>query len=127
MKPVSIDSPEFLAASKKPSVLDTLARRAVRLRLESLQIGQIVLSEGGSHESFGALTDELPLTAQITVHDPRFYSEVAFGGGRQRMPKTASTETRSLLVSLHARDLVRLNGECVCLGLLPTGTGTTVL
>ena len=80
MKLVSIDSPEFLASSKKPSGLDALARRAVRARLESLQIGQIVLSENGRHESFGELTDELPLTAQITVHDPRFYSEVAFGG-----------------------------------------------
>ena len=80
MKLVSIDSPEFLAASRKPSGLDVIARRAVRARLESLGVGQIVLSENGSHESFGELTDELPLTAQITVHDPRFYSEVAFGG-----------------------------------------------
>ena len=80
MKLVSIDSPEFLAASKKPSGLDALARRAVRARLESLRVGQIVLSENGEHESFGELTDELPLTAQITVRDPRFYSEVAFGG-----------------------------------------------
>jgi cyclopropane-fatty-acyl-phospholipid synthase len=80
MKLVSIDSPEFLAASKKPTGLDALARRAVRARLESLRVGQIVLSENGHHESFGELTDQLPLTAQITVHDPRFYSEVAFGG-----------------------------------------------
>ena len=80
MKLVSIDSPEFLAASKKPSGLDALARRAVRARLESLRVGQIVLSENSQHESFGELTDELPLTAQITVRDPRFYSEVAFGG-----------------------------------------------
>ena len=80
MKLVSIDSPEFLAGSKKPSGLDAIARRAVRARLESLRVGQIVMSENGVHESFGGLTDQLPLTAQITVHDPRFYSEVAFGG-----------------------------------------------
>ena len=49
MKLVSIDSPEFLAASKKPTGLDALARRAVRARLESLRVGQIVLSENGHH------------------------------------------------------------------------------
>ena len=80
MKPVSINSPEFLERSKKPSGLDELARRAVRSRLEALQRGQIVISENGRHESFGELTDDLPLTAQLTIHDPRFYSEVAFGG-----------------------------------------------
>ena len=80
MKLVSIDSPEFLERSKKPTGLDALARRIVRSRLESLYAGQIVLSENGEHESFGELTDDLPITAQITVHDPRFYSEVAFGG-----------------------------------------------
>ena len=80
MKPVSINSPEFLERSKKPSGLDVLARRVVRSRLESFQRGQIVISENGHHESFGELTDDLPLTAQLTIHDPRFYSEVAFGG-----------------------------------------------
>ena len=80
MKPVSIDSPDFLARTRKPSAVDALARRIVRSRLESLHCGQIVVSEDGEHESFGQLTDDLPLTAQLTIHDSRFYSEVAFGG-----------------------------------------------
>lgn len=80
MRSVSIDSPKFLEASRKPTALESLARRIVRARLESLQNGQIVVSENGRHETFGAVTNELPLTVQITVNDPRFYSDIAFGG-----------------------------------------------
>jgi cyclopropane-fatty-acyl-phospholipid synthase len=80
MKELSIQSPEFLEGTRKPSGLDRLARRIVRRRLESIAFGQIVVSENGRHETFGRLTPEFPLTAQISIKDPRFYSEIAFGG-----------------------------------------------
>ena len=80
MKSVSIDSPEFLESSNKPTGLDALARRVVRARLESLRNGQIVVSENGRHETYGDVTSNLPLTVQLTIHDPRFYSDIAFGG-----------------------------------------------
>jgi cyclopropane-fatty-acyl-phospholipid synthase len=80
MKTASIDSPKFLEATRKPTMLESLARRVVRARLESLQNGQIVVTENGRHETFGAVTDDFPLTAQLTVNDPRFYSDIAFGG-----------------------------------------------
>ena len=80
MRSVSIDSPKFLEASRKPTALDALARRVVRARLASLQNGQIVVTENGRHESFGAVTDDQPLTVQLTINDPRFYSDIAFGG-----------------------------------------------
>ena len=80
MRSVSIDSPKFLEASPRPAALDTLARRVVRERLASLRNGQIVVTENGRHESFGAVTDDQPLTVQLTVNDPRFYSDIAFGG-----------------------------------------------
>jgi cyclopropane-fatty-acyl-phospholipid synthase len=80
MKSVSIDSPKFLEASRKPTGLEALARRVVRARLESLRNGQIVVSENGRHETFGEVTDDLPLTVHLTIHDPRFYSDIAFGG-----------------------------------------------
>ena len=80
MKPVSIDSPEFLEASGKPTGLEALARRVVRARLESLRNGQIVVSENGDHQTFGEVTEDLPLTVQLTIHDPRFYTDIAFGG-----------------------------------------------
>lgn len=80
MKTASIQAADFLKSTRKPSRLDRLARRIVRARLESLREGQIVISENGQHEAFGKLTAEMPLTAQITIKDPRFYSEIAFGG-----------------------------------------------
>lgn len=80
MKSVSIDSPEFLESSNKPTGLDALARRVVRARLETLRNGQIVVSENGRHETYGDVTSNLPLTVQLTIHDPRFYSDIAFGG-----------------------------------------------
>ncbi|MEO1204113.1 MAG: class I SAM-dependent methyltransferase, partial [Pseudomonadota bacterium] len=80
MKEVSIQSREFLEGTRKPSGLDNLARRLVRKRLDSVAAGQIAVSENGQVETFGKLTDEFPLTAMITINDPRFYSEIAFGG-----------------------------------------------
>jgi cyclopropane-fatty-acyl-phospholipid synthase len=80
MRSVSINSPKFLEAVRTPTALESLARRVVRARLQSLQNGQIVFTENGRHETFGAVTDDLPLTVQLTVNDPRFYSDIAFGG-----------------------------------------------
>ena len=80
MRSASIDSPKFLEASRKPTALESLARKVVRARLESLRNGQIVITENGRHETFGGVTDDMPLTVQLTVNHPRFYSDIAFGG-----------------------------------------------
>jgi cyclopropane-fatty-acyl-phospholipid synthase len=79
-KVVSIDSPDFLKASARPGRFDRFARRIVFSQLEKIQSGQVVISEGGEHRIFGRLSDEFPLTAQVRVMHPRFYSDVAFGG-----------------------------------------------
>lgn len=80
MKMISIDSRGLPAAAPRSGPLDRLARRIVRARLGSLRVGQVIISDDGQHETYGSLTRSLPLTAQIIVHDPRFYSDVAFGG-----------------------------------------------
>lgn len=80
MRPVSIDSPEFMRRAAKPAGLDRLARYLVHSRLKNIQAGQIVVSENGRHTTYGRLTDEVPLTAHLTVEHPRFYRDVAFGG-----------------------------------------------
>ena len=80
MRPVSIDSPRFLRQATKPAGLDKLARRLVHSRLKNIQTGQLVISENGRHTTFGQITDETPLTAQICVEHPRFYRDIAFGG-----------------------------------------------
>jgi len=76
----SVDSPEFSNKAAKPTALDKLARQVVLSRLERLQVGQIVVSENGENATFGQLTKEFPLTAQLHVLNPKFYSDIAFGG-----------------------------------------------
>ncbi|MHC4227892.1 MAG: class I SAM-dependent methyltransferase [Planctomycetota bacterium] len=76
----SVGSPEFIKAIAKPSPLDKIARQIVLSRLGKVQLGQIVISENGEHTMFGQLTKDFPLTAQLTVCNPKFYSEIAFGG-----------------------------------------------
>ncbi len=77
---VSLNSRKVSKETVKWTALDKLARRIVLSRLEKLQDGQIVVSENGEHLTFGKLTDDLPLTAQLRVLSPKFYSDVAFGG-----------------------------------------------
>jgi cyclopropane-fatty-acyl-phospholipid synthase len=84
MKSVSLSSPRHLAGTVKPTALDGLARRLVLRQLERLQLGQLRLADGDDEFRFGA--QEAALTAgaapavRLTVRDPRFYSELAFGG-----------------------------------------------
>lgn len=80
MRPVSIDSPEFIRSSAKPAGLDKLARRLVHSRLENIETGQIVISENGGHATYGGATGEGSLTARLHIDDPRFYRDIAFGG-----------------------------------------------
>ncbi len=80
MKTVSIRSREFLERTPKPSGLDKLARRIVRSRLESIADARVVVTENGRRTGFGELSDAMPSAVELTVRDPRFYSDVAFGG-----------------------------------------------
>ncbi len=80
MKELSIDSREFLNPTRKPSGLDKLARKVIRSRLAEVGEGVISITEDGTADVYGEMTDSMPLAAHITVKDPRFYSEVAFGG-----------------------------------------------
>ncbi len=80
MRTDSINSPDFLEGSRKPSGLDKLARRAMRSRLERFEYGAVTVVENGESETFGGNTADFPVTATIVVNDPRFYSETAFGG-----------------------------------------------
>jgi cyclopropane-fatty-acyl-phospholipid synthase len=70
---VSLDRRKVNKETVKGTVLDKLARRIVLSRLEKLQDGQVVVSENGEHLTFGKLTEDLPLTAQLRVLSPKFY------------------------------------------------------
>jgi cyclopropane-fatty-acyl-phospholipid synthase len=77
---VSVGSPEFIKEAAKPTALDKLARRIVLSRLAKLREGQIVVTENGEHTTLGQLTREYPITAHLRVLNPKFYSNIAFGG-----------------------------------------------
>lgn len=79
MKSVSLSSPRHLAGTVKPSMLDGLARRIVLRQLEQLETGTVRLTDANDEYLFGNGGDS-GLSAHIRVQDPRFYSEIAFGG-----------------------------------------------
>ena len=79
MKSVSLSSPRHLAGTVKPSLLDGLARRIVLRQLGQLDHGSLRLTDGAETYRFGS-ADHGGVSAHITVVDPRFYSELAFGG-----------------------------------------------
>jgi len=79
MRSESLSSPKHLAGTVKPGMLDKLGRRAVLGKLEQLEVGCLRLSDGPDEYLFGAGQTVDP-GAHIQVSDPRFYSEIAFGG-----------------------------------------------
>jgi len=79
LKSVSLSSPRHLAGTVKPSMLDGLARRSVLRQLKKLETGTLILTDDSGEHRFGSV-DSSGLRADIRVTDPRFYSEIAFGG-----------------------------------------------
>jgi cyclopropane-fatty-acyl-phospholipid synthase len=79
MKSVSLSSPHHLAGTVKPSMLDGLARRMVLRQLKQLKAGELRLTDESDEFVFGSSAPSA-LSAHIQVTDPRFYSEIAFGG-----------------------------------------------
>lgn len=68
------------ATTPKPHFLDGLAKHAVYQRLAGLAHGQVTLVDGADHRRFGQRSTHCPLSVTLHVHDPRFYSDIAFGG-----------------------------------------------
>ena len=63
-----------------PNALEALARRAILVRLAAIADGALRIEDGAERLQFGALTARCQLSATVRVHDPRFYTELAFGG-----------------------------------------------
>jgi len=64
----------------RPHPFDAFAARSVRSRLAAIRHGQLRICEDGDERSYGIATTAASLTASVHVHDPRFWSELAFGG-----------------------------------------------
>jgi cyclopropane-fatty-acyl-phospholipid synthase len=79
MKSVSLSSPRHLAGTVKPARLDGLARKLLLKQLRQLETGSLTLVDGEETLRFGGDT-ATGAQATIRVIDPRFYSEIAFGG-----------------------------------------------
>ncbi|MGB5246749.1 MAG: cyclopropane-fatty-acyl-phospholipid synthase family protein, partial [Woeseia sp.] len=80
MNELSLTSPRFLEGTPKPSGLDRLARRQVLKRLARITDGSLRITEGDCATVFGVADRPDALQAEVHVHDPRFYSDVAFAG-----------------------------------------------
>ena len=76
----TISSPAFLNAAVRPTRLEKLARKVVHARLQALTHGQLTVREGGTAVVYGALSNAADVQAELQVHHPSFYSDIAFGG-----------------------------------------------
>jgi len=96
-------------STPKPHFLDALAKRAVLNRLKLLHTGQLTLIDGAERHVFGAQRAELDVAVVVRVHDPRFYSELGFGGSMGAaegyMQRFWSTDQLTDLVRLFVRNL----------------------
>ncbi len=61
------------------SMLEGFAQRMVHARLSGLRRGTVVITDRGETREYGA-PDADGLRTHIHVHEPRFYTELAFGG-----------------------------------------------
>jgi cyclopropane-fatty-acyl-phospholipid synthase len=79
MKSTSLSSSRHLSGTVKPGILEGLAKKAVLQRLEQLDTGNLTVSDSGREWRFGS-GESGDIETHITVLDPRFYGELAFGG-----------------------------------------------
>ncbi|WP_455204613.1 class I SAM-dependent methyltransferase [Kaarinaea lacus] len=103
-----------VAIPKRLSILNNLARKLVFKQLKSLEYGQIVLHEGGEQYRFGDLATDFSVSANIHVHKPHFYAELAFGGsigaGESYMMGHWSTDSLTDVVRIMVRNMDVLDG-----------------
>ena len=55
----------------RPTFLERFARRLVLSRLESLEVGQVVVSEGGEHFTFGDVDDLAQIRGRQAIEQCR--------------------------------------------------------
>jgi len=95
-------------------VLDRLAKRAAQGRLAGLRRGEITLIEGAQRRRYGQAGGACPLKAEVRVLDPRFWSELAFGGsigaGEAYMEGYWSTDDLTKLVRILLQNREVLDG-----------------
>jgi cyclopropane-fatty-acyl-phospholipid synthase len=79
MKSKSLSSTAHLSGTAKPRFGEALVRRGLLRQLEKIETGALDLIEGDTRHRFGDRS-AARADAEITVLNPRFYTDVAFGG-----------------------------------------------
>lgn len=79
-KPITLESTLSASITPKPRFLEGFARQALLSRLGEISDGEITLHDGKTHYQFGRKTPRCPLSVLVTVNNPQFYPQVAFGG-----------------------------------------------
>lgn len=75
-----IDARIAPGTTPKPRFLDGVAKRALLQRLQQVHDGELILHDGQEEFRFGRATARCALQISIQVRNPRFYSDIAFGG-----------------------------------------------
>ncbi len=102
------------ALTPKPRFLDGLAARAVQARLARLDHGLLRIIADGHELRYGRASAQAPLAATVRVNDPRFWSDIAFGGsigaGEAYMAGHWDCDDLTALVRLLLRNRAVLDG-----------------
>ncbi len=80
MKSVRISSEQHLSGTPRPGLFSKLARKMVLARLEAIHTGHLALSDETGVRTFGETAGTADISVRLDVHDPSFFSDVAFGG-----------------------------------------------
>ena len=80
MKPNIIPADVSQRAEQSMSALTRLARGLLLTQLRKIRYGRLRLVDMGRDETFGSVTEAVPLDVTIRVRSPRFYSDVVFAG-----------------------------------------------
>jgi cyclopropane-fatty-acyl-phospholipid synthase len=114
MKSIAISDPKVLAGTPKPSSLDGLGRRLVLSRLDGLRRGRLTIRDGDEEFRFGDSGENAELAVEVTIHDRRFYGDIAFGGslggGEAYMQGYWSCDDLTALIQLLLRNRDVLDG-----------------
>jgi cyclopropane-fatty-acyl-phospholipid synthase len=102
------------APAAQPSFLERHAASAVRQRLAGLRHGVLRLVDGDRTETFGGLTPQCPVAVTVWVDDPRFFTDLAFGGsvgaGEAYMDGCWRTDDLTALVRILVQNREVLDG-----------------
>jgi len=113
-KSTSVIASKSLDGRKSLSLFSSIAKKLVFKQLESLSVGQLVIFDQGERTFFGSISKKFPVTAELHVKNPQFYSMLAFGGsigaGESYILGHWSTDDLTNVIRIMARNMALLDG-----------------